>query len=183
MRWLFFMAFILWTLGLAAQAVGKIKLWTSASETVRLGEVQQGQPVVLAFLSPSCPICQKYAGMLRELPQRYPGVNVAGVFTKWESWEEIRRYAAEYELPFTLLLDKKHQLLRTLKATVTPEVFLMDAQGRIHYRGAIDNWFFDLGKPRAKVTENYLTDALDCFLKGTEIAVKITKPVGCVIAY
>lgn len=164
------------------QALGSIKLWQSEVSEIRLKKVlKKDTPTLFIFLGSTCPICQKYTGLLRELPDRYPGVQVIGIFTKWEKWSEIHKFAEEYDLQLPLLLDKNHRLLEALGATVTPEAFLLNEKGEVVYQGAIDNWFYDLGKPRARVTENYLTDALDSFLKGAEISTKITKPIGCVI--
>lgn len=119
--------------------------------------------------------------MLTALSQKYPQVKFVGVFTKWEEDADIQVFAKDYNLKFPLYLDKKNRLLRQLQATTTPEVFLLDRKGIIQYRGAIDNWFYGLGKYRPASTEHYLTDALDAFLQGKAITVKETKPIGCVV--
>lgn len=146
-----------------------------------LKKLQHNAPLVIIFLATTCPICQKYAGMLPEMRQKYPTVTFVGIFTKWETTEDIQQFSKEYNLNFSVFLDKKHRLLRQLDATTTPEVFLIDEHGKIRYQGAIDNWFYGLGKYRPATTEYYLTEALDAFLAHKPIVQPKTEPIGCVI--
>ncbi len=119
--------------------------------------------------------------MLPELSRQYPLVQFVGIFTKWETATDIQQFSNDYQLNFSLYLDNKHRLLRQLNATTTPEVFLVDKNGKVQYQGAIDNWFYGLGKYRPATTEHYLTEALDAFLNGKEIVNKKTKSIGCEI--
>lgn len=119
--------------------------------------------------------------MLPALQQKYPSIQWVGVFTKWEEVVDIQQFKQAYQLNFPLFWDKNNRLLRQLEATTTPEVLLLDRKGLILYRGAIDNWFYGLGKYRPKTTEHYLEDALDAYLQGKEILIKKTDPIGCVI--
>lgn len=72
-------------------------------------------------------------------------------------------------------------LANSLKATVTPEVFLIDAAGQLQYQGAIDNWFYELGKYRLNTTEQYLIDALTALNNGEQPPVRQTEAIGCFI--
>lgn len=172
MKWLWFCLVLLGVNGIFAQELAPLP---------RLKQLTKESPVLIIVLSTTCPICQKYAGMLPELSQQYPFVRFVGIFTKWETAAEIQQFANDYNLNFSLYLDKKHRLLRQLKATTTPEVFLMDRNGNVQYQGAIDNWFYGLGKYRTTAIEHYLTEALDAFLNGKEIVNKKTKSIGCEI--
>ena len=135
---------------------------------------------VLVILGTECPICIKYTRTLIGLSKTYPEVAWVGVFNRWEDSSAVRTFIKEYNLPFSVVLDQRHDLIRYLDARVTPEVFLLNKKAQILYRGAIDNWFFDLGKRRSVITENYLNDALMAVQAGKSVAVKSTKPVGCV---
>jgi thiol-disulfide isomerase/thioredoxin len=135
---------------------------------------------VLVILGTECPICIKYTRTLAELTKKYPEVAWVGVFNRWEDSLAVRTFIQEYSLPFNVVLDQRHDLIRYLDARVTPEVFLLNKKAQILYRGAIDNWFFDLGKRRSVITENYLDDALMAVRARKPVAVKSTKPVGCI---
>ena len=45
----------------------------------------------------------------------------------------------------------------------------------------IDDWGYEIGKVRPKVTEHYLTDAMDAYLQNKPIALDSTKAIGCYI--
>ena len=74
-----------------------------------------------------------------------------------------------------------HYIAEIFKATITPEVFVVDSSNRVWYSGAIDNWSFDTGKKRQFATEHYLKDALKALRNGQKPAVSETKAVGCYI--
>lgn len=165
----------------STQHFEKIKL-TEANEQVNpLSHYLSAPTTVLLFLSSECPICQKYTLTLRQFTEAYPQVPIIGVFTRWDSPGQIRDFASTYQLPITLVQDRKHRLVKALKPSTTPEVFVLDAQRQVRYQGAIDNWFSGLGKYRPVVTEYYLKDALDALLKGDTVKVKHTHPIGCLI--
>jgi hypothetical protein len=51
----------------------------------------------------------------------------------------------------------------------------------IAYRGRIDNYYADLTRPRAQVTEHNWRDALDSVLAGKPVAKPEVPAVGCYI--
>ena len=71
--------------------------------------------------------------------------------------------------------------LEHLGAKVTPEVFLLDQEYTIHYNGAIDNWFYSLGKNRNLITSHYLEDAMNSLLNGTKIQIPYVQAICCYI--
>ncbi|MFM9946711.1 MAG: redoxin domain-containing protein [Saprospiraceae bacterium] len=150
-------------------------------EKVRVKERSDDKPAVFIFLSTDCPICQKYSKTLRELASSYPSVKFVGVMTKWEKPDAIRQFIREYELPFPVLQDKRHRFLVQLQANVTPEVFFFNESMELLYSGAIDNWFFALGKHRPASTENYLIEAIEAWSRGEAPKISRTTPIGCVI--
>ena len=68
-----------------------------------------------------------------------------------------------------------------VKATVTPEIIMVDNKGDLIYRGMIDNWFYALGKYRRVTTEFYLQDAIEAHFNNQQVAVQKTDPIGCFI--
>lgn len=137
--------------------------------------------LVVIMLDAECPICQKYTRTIRELQVKFPKTAFVGVFTKWNDAEAIADFARQYEVGMPLLSDPRHRLVRALKATTTPEVFLFDRHGALQYRGAIDNWFYALGNYRPNITEHYLVDAINALAAGKPAPVAQTKPIGCII--
>jgi len=62
-----------------------------------------------------------------------------------------------------------------------PEAVVVLADGSIAYRGRIDNFYADYGKPRRMATEHNLRDALDAVLARKAVERPSTTPVGCFI--
>src|SRR5581483_3479443 len=62
------------------------------------------------------------------------------------------------------------------------QVFVLDPAGEVRYRGLIDDGYSKRLVPNRKVTESYLTAALDAVLAGKPVAVPKTDPIGCKIA-
>ncbi|HEX8356732.1 MAG TPA: redoxin domain-containing protein, partial [Segetibacter sp.] len=92
---------------------------------------------------------------------------------------EVKKYARETEIPFSLALDKTKTLSNYLQATVTPQVILLDANNVLLYKGAIDDLLSQLGKQRLKPTREFLKEAILQSLRNERVFIKRTKAVGC----
>jgi hypothetical protein len=138
---------------------------------------------VWVFLAVDCPISQKYISELRRMDSVYATrkLRVRGVIPGKVNPEEVKTFIKEYAIKFPVQIDRDFTNVRKFHATITPEAFLVNQQQRVVYRGAIDNWFFDLGKYRQRVTEHYLQNAIDAVMQGKMPAVQKTEAVGCII--
>lgn len=139
---------------------------------------------VWVFLDPECPICQSYTRTLRTLHQEYAsdrvlfwGVYDSPVIKK----KEIKQFHRTYQIPFLGKIDRNYALATRWNATVTPEVVVTSPGGEILYRGAIDNWYYALGKNRPEPTEHYLKHALEAIRGRYPILKKQTEAVGCLM--
>jgi hypothetical protein len=97
------------------------------------------------------------------------------------SAEEVKKFRNDYHVGFGLLLDRGMQLCRKLKATITPQAFLLSRKNEVLYSGLIDNWAASLGVQRTVVTEHYLADAIDASFRHLPVNPRKTRPVGCLI--
>lgn len=142
-----------------------------------------GNFTVLVFLAVDCPISQKYIPVLNAIQKKYENspVHFEGLVTGSVKARDVEKFSSDYAIQFPLKTDKDFLCARQMSAEVTPEVFVLDDQCAIKYRGAIDNWFYDLGGYRKESTEDYLIDALDALLKGNDPKVANTKAIGCFI--
>jgi hypothetical protein len=84
--------------------------------------------------------------------------------------------AGEFAGPY--LRDEPQELTRSWGAQRTPDVFVMDAAGRVVYRGAPDGDYDDEAQGA-----RYLRAALDDVLAGRPVALAQTEPVGCTIKW
>lgn len=176
---LFFFAF-----SAKAQTAFSFKLKSTHGKEYDLSELKKNKGSVLVFLSPECPICQKYTLTLNQIEKEFlaRGIKFYGIVTGVNfKTRDINRFANKYGITMPILLDPAYALTKSVAATVTPEVMLFNADGVLLYDGKVDNWYESIGSRRTVITEFYLKDALTGFLNGTEIKVKRTTPVGCFI--
>lgn len=88
-----------------------------------------------------------------------------------------RVQAGDFEdVPY--LRDESQQLAHAYDAKTTPDVFVLDADGILRYRGAPDADYEDPSQGAA-----YLRAALDAVLDGRDPDLAETKPVGCSIKW
>lgn len=76
------------------------------------------------------------------------------------------------------LRDESQEVARAYDAKTTPDVFVLDAEGALRYRGAPDADHDDPGQDAA-----FLRAALDAVLEGREADPRETPPVGCSIKW
>lgn len=93
----------------------------------------------------------------------------------------VDRFIQAYKLSAPVIIDKKFRLSKKFKASVTPEVFLLNEKEQVLYHGAIDNWYYALGKNRLEISDHYLDDAVTQALNQQPIIRPFVKPVGCFI--
>lgn len=161
-------------------AVAGIELSTVSGKNVVFKD-SDGLLVVI-FLSPTCPLSQKYTLTLNALAKEFSdSVKFYGVFAEADPVaDEYKEFKRKFEIRFDLLVDEKKQLVKALAASVTPEAFVLN-RGKVVYRGAIDDWAIALGKTKKKAALNFVRNAIQCALAGTTPVPDYSKPVGCFI--
>jgi len=166
-----------------AQGPGAIALSDLANRPVFLRLKGAEEYLVVVFLSPECPLCQNYTAVLDTLAGLYKKkIAIYGIIPgKSYSIAEVEKFRRDYHVAFDLLFDRHFQLSRTLKATITPQVFLISRKNEVLYSGLIDNWAVSLGVQRTIVTRHYLKDAIDASLQHHPANPHSTRPVGCLI--
>lgn len=84
--------------------------------------------------------------------------------------------------PRAVILDPSGEIGHAYAAKTTPNMFVIDASGRLVYMGAIDNEPRVTGADPAGA-QNYVRDALQALAEGNPIATAVTQPYGCTIKY
>ena len=149
-----------------------------------LGKIPKGSDAtVIIFLAVDCPISQKYIPTINNIYEKYSGagVGIHAVIPGRTRKKDLKIFKEEYGILFSIFPDRTYEFVRAVSAEATPEVFVFDNRGAIRYRGAIDNWFYELGGYRKEATEDYLIEAVDALLHGGSPAIAKTKALGCTI--
>jgi len=149
-----------------------------------LKEIQKNQSTVLFFLSPTCPLCIQYSKTISDLRNNFSKKNfkMIGVFTgKYHTESEKIIFIRSEKINIEILSDSINILANKYNITVTPEVIVLNSNGKVVYQGSIDNWSMALGRKKPAPSKFYLIDALKAIEKGENILVKNTKAIGCLI--
>jgi thiol-disulfide isomerase/thioredoxin len=146
---------------------------------------EKGREAVLIFVTHDCPISNAFAPEIARVCSEYrsKGADCTLVYVDPTLSDEAARDHAKTfgHGGYPKIVDRKHELVKAAGATVTPEVAVFDADGRIVYRGRIDNSFAALGQSRRQATVHDLRDALDATLTGKPALHSETKALGCFI--
>lgn len=146
-----------------------------------LADWRESKLVVLAFLGVECPLAKLYGPRLEKLQREYAakGVTVVGIDANvQDSITEIAAYARVHELSFPILKDLANQLADRLGAQRTPEVFVLDAERVVRYRGRIDDQY-GIGYVRDEPKQHDLRTVLDELLAGQPVSRPVVDSVGC----
>ena len=151
--------------------------------------VPTGAPAtVVCWTCNHCPYALAWHPRIAAVARDYAGQGVA--FLCINSNDAVRypddsaaamaeRVAAEPgEWPMPYLHDESQEVAREWDALKTPDLFVIDADGRLAYRGAPDADWED-----ASLNAEWLREALDAVLDGRAPSPAETDPVGCSIKW
>jgi hypothetical protein len=133
----------------------------------------------LVFVSPGCPIANRYLPELERLAARFAGrVDFKLVYPD-ASDEEVRAHRGSFGLTIAAERDPTHKLVSWAHASVTPEAALF-RDGALVWHGRIDDRYADVAHERPAATTHELEDALAALADGR--ALPPAQPaVGCAI--
>jgi peroxiredoxin len=153
----------------------------------------RGSPVVLEWFNPGCPFVKAShtKGSLVDTAQRHVkagvvwlGINSGGPGKQGHGVEANRAGQKAFKLEHPILLDESGRVGRAYGALHTPHLYVIDAQGVLVYRGAIDNSPDAEGEsaPGGKLV-NYVDAALGDLQAKRPVAVAETEAYGCSVKY
>ena len=156
----------------------------TAGNEVSLSDFK-GKIVVLEWLNPDCPFVKRHykAGTMKNLATQYAGEGVVWLTinsTHYMDAAANAKFKADNELPYTILVDQSGEVGHLYGAVTTPHMYIIDAQGKLVYIGAIDD---DPRGSKGESAVNYVAVALDEVVAGKAVTTAETKPYGCSVKY
>jgi peroxiredoxin len=153
----------------------------------------RGKYVVLEWHNQGCPYTQKHysSGNMQALQKEWTSKGVVW-FTVISSAPGQQGYVTPgqenayvqkmHAVPTAVLMDPAGKLGHMYNAKTTPEMFVIDPQGKLIYTGAIDD------KPTPdpddiRGANNYVSDALTEAMAGKPVATPYTRSYGCSVKY
>jgi peroxiredoxin len=156
-------------------------LTTVDGKTFSLADAARShKAVVVMFIATKCPYSNAYNDRMRDMAAAYEkqGVLFAGINSnKTEPAEEVIAHAKKHGFAFPLMKDPDNKVADLYEARHTPEIFVVDPEGKLRYHGRIDENY----EEPTKVTSPDLKNALDALIAGRPIAKAETKAFGCSI--
>jgi peroxiredoxin len=153
----------------------------------------KGKYVVLEWHNQGCPYTRKHyvSGNMQSLQKEWTAKGVVW-FTVISSAQgeqgfqtdsQENAYLAQMHAdPTAVLMDTGGKLGHLYGAKTTPEMYVIDPNGKLIYEGAID----DRPTPDVndiKGADNYLSDALTEAMAGKPVVNSYTRPYGCSVKY
>ena len=152
------------------ERIGPVELLTLDGRSLTLTNYAERRGTVAVFLSARSDPAKPETQTLRELNTRLRlrGILFVGIFPIAEqTGDEVGRFAQHSGLLFPIYRDPERKAARQFGAKVTPETFLLDANGALVYHGAIGN-----------TNEAGLMRSLSEFLDGQTMAVRRVPATG-----
>jgi peroxiredoxin len=160
-------------------------------KTVKLSSLR-GRIVVLEWFNPGCPfvgIAHGKGGSLEDMAKReskngvaWLAINSGAPGKQGYGVDANAAAKKKWSLEHPVLLDETGKVGKTYGATNTPHMFVIDADGRLVYAGAIDDTRGGELDPGETKT-NYVDLALTAVRAGKPIATPTTKAWGCSVKY
>jgi len=138
----------------------------------------RGRIVIVNFWSCECPHSERADNLMMESLSKWGGdvVLLSIAANKNESAQSVEEAARARSLP-TVMLDAEHVVANLYEAVTTPHVFVVDRDGILRYRGAVD----DITFRNRTATRFFLNEAVDVLLNGHLPELTETPAYGCTI--
>lgn len=167
-----------------------IKLKNVDNKFVSLSSYKNAKGFMIVFTCNKCPMAKFYSERLNKLNIQFAAKNVYllavnsmdTVAYAEESFSLMQKKAKKDKLNFPYLQDKGQLLAKQLKATHTPQAFVLwkNKAGNyvIKYQGAIDDNAGD-----ANNAQPYLSEAVNQLLAHQTVTTPVTESFGCRIFF
>ena len=174
------------------QAAPDFTLSDTAGKPARLSDYK-GKWVVLEWVNPGCPFVQRHydSKNMQGLQKQYGAKEVV-----WLSINSTNRSSPDYLKPGTMgewmhgqggapratLMDEKGEAGRAYGARTTPQMVVINPDGKLAYNGAIDDKR-NVSLEETRLAKNYVKAALAEGMAGKPVTVATSAPYGCSVKY
>lgn len=149
------------------------------SSFISLDATAQEKVKIYLFLQSQCPCIYNHKETFGSILKNYGSkASFIAVFTESKESNTAMRnliHDLGWNLPY--IKDNHHQLVQRLQPAVSTDCVLVDAHGKVLYKGAIDDGPMNMGT----VKHFYLKDALEAYLHHLPIKISSAKGQGCLL--
>ena len=154
---------------------------------VSIADVQGKAGTLVVFTCNHCPFARGWERRIADLANTYSKKGVGVILinandpAKYaeDDFAGMQARAKQLGLQVPYVVDDTSGVAKAFGASVTPEAFLFDRNGKLAYHGTID----DNHRDASAAKNHYLKDALEAVLDGRPAPVAETKGIGCGIKF
>jgi len=146
-----------------------------------LHAIRGNRGAVVLVRDPECPVSRVYGPRQAEMAREYQvkGFNFVVLYMNDQlDALSLARDAAAFAGPAVFIKHDAANLAGDLGVNSTGDVFVLDAQQRLRYRGAVDDQF-GIGFTREFASRRFLRNALDALISDKRVVVPATSAPGC----
>ena len=138
---------------------------------------------VIVVRDPECPVSRRYGPRVADLARAYQSRGFSFVFIYLNENLPLAALNADKTAlgaPGAYITGGVFELAERLGVESTGDVFVLDAQFRLQFRGAVDDQY-GLGYTKEAPTQRYLHNAVDAVMHGQPVAIPAITAPGCYI--
>lgn len=145
------------------------------------------KPLLVMFICRHCPYVKHVQDELAKLGKDYEGkVSIVAISSNdissfpEDAPQSLKEQAEEIGFSFPYLFDESQDVAKSFSAACTPDLFLFDSEGKLAYRGQLDD-----SRPNSGIPVNGydLRVAIDALLSGQSVPQEQKPSIGCGIKW
>ncbi len=159
-----------------------------SGETISLSTFADSKALLLMFICQHCPFVKHVQSELAKIGHDYSQKSLGIVAISAndvanypdDSPEKLKEMAHKLNFNFPVCYDESQEVSKSYTAACTPDFFLFDADGKLAYRGQLDD-----SRPSndVPVTGKHLRQAIDAILQDRKIDFEQKPSIGCNIKW
>ncbi|MCZ0931692.1 MAG: redoxin family protein [Oligoflexia bacterium] len=161
-----------------------ITFWPLNGLSFRLSELKERKAFVIVMREKDCPISEKYGGRLKAMEEEYSKKGIQFIYVyvgQVRPHEMARADLKNFGFKSFYVVDLKQRIINTLSAQTTGDVFILNSDRRVIYKGPLDDQYHVL-KRALRAKNHYVREVLDNLLRGKEIKPRELPAPGCIIS-
>jgi len=160
---------------------------------IKLDELlKTNKAVVVQWFNPECPYVamhyQNGVSTFNDLQKQYAskgialvGINSGGTGNQGAATDTNKKAISDWKIEYPICPDLSGEVGRSFGAKNTPAMYIITADGKIAYSGAIDN---NQGRDKKDAeVKHYVKAAIDEILAGKPVTTPTTAAYGCGVKY
>lgn len=146
----------------------------------------KSKAILVVFMCNHCPFVKARIREMIELQSKFNpselqviGINSNDPSYEGEGFENMAKFAEEYNINFPYLIDDSQEVARSYGAVCTPDPFLFDSSGRLAFHGRIS----DAMEPETSSTIPVMENNVRTLLSDKKIEKDFDPSIGCSIKW